>query len=100
MKKMALKILGQTFLGLIILEQIVFGSARGPQLGPDPNMPPEELLSFNLANNNNNNNNNNLNEFGKPRSHTKGQFQSSFLFQISLKRQKHNKQLKLQKIDL
>jgi hypothetical protein len=43
---------------------------RGQQLGPDPNMPPEELLSFNL---NNNNNNQYLNEFGKPRSHTKGE---------------------------
>lgn len=38
---------------------------RGLQLGPDPNMPPEELLSFS-------NNNNNFNEFGKSRSSSKG----------------------------
>jgi hypothetical protein len=33
-------------------------------------MPPEEMMFFNLANSNNNN----LNEFGKPRSTSKGPF--------------------------
>jgi hypothetical protein len=60
----------RTFFVLLLLGRVEYGLARGPQLGPDPNMPPEELLSFNLANNNNNN----LNEFGKPRSHTKGSY--------------------------
>jgi len=59
---------------LVILCSLVLDvegvTTRGQQLGPDPNMPPEELLSFNL---NNNNNNQYLNEFGKPRSHTKGE---------------------------